>query len=81
MFTLEKTSNDVKFQQIVKVEPEPELEPGQSDGSGSSQIPRLRAAPAPKPWLKMVGKSLNDRSLWVKMLEAESWVLMPKPHF
>ena len=26
-----------------------EPEPGQSDGSGSSQIPRLRAAPAPKP--------------------------------
>ena len=38
---------------IIKVEPE--LKPGQSDGSGSgsSQIPRLRAAPAlaPKSWL------------------------------
>ena len=34
------------IKQIIKVEPEP----GQSDGSGSSQIPRLWAAPAPKPW-------------------------------
>ena len=33
----------------VKLEPEPEPEPGQSDGSGSSQIPQLRASPAPKP--------------------------------
>ena len=49
MFTLEQTSNEVKFlviyvntellhKQIFKVE----TEPGQSDGSGSSQIPRLR---------------------------------------
>ena len=30
------------IKQIFKVEPEP----GQSDGSGSSQIPRLRATPA-----------------------------------
>ena len=35
------------MKQIFKVEPEP----GQSDGSGSSQIPRLRVAPAPKPCL------------------------------
>ena len=41
MFTLEKTSNEVEswmIKQIFKVEPEP----GQSDGSGSSQKPRLR---------------------------------------
>ena len=29
-------------------------EPGQSDGSGSSQIPRLLAAPAPKPLLQLL---------------------------
>ena len=29
-----------------------ELEQGQSDGSGSSQKPRLRAALAPKPWCR-----------------------------
>ena len=43
--------SSIKFswiiKQIIKVEPEP----GQSDGSGSSQIPRLRASPTPKPWL------------------------------
>ena len=33
----------------LKFKMEPEPEPGQIDGSGSSQIPRLRAAPAPKP--------------------------------
>ena len=38
--------------QIFKVEPEP----GQSDGSGSSQIPRLRAAPA-----RNTGLSLQHR--------------------
>ena len=32
-----------------------EPEPAQSDGSDSSQIPRLRAAPAPKPWLTATG--------------------------
>ena len=36
----------VPIKQIFKMEPEP----GQSDGSGSSQMHRLRAAPAPKPW-------------------------------
>ena len=38
-----------------KLEPAPYLEPeqGQSDGSGSSQIPRLLAAPAPKPWITL----------------------------
>ena len=41
------------IKQIFKVEPE--LEPGQSDGSSYSQIPRLQAAPAPalKPWLML----------------------------
>ena len=53
MFTLENTSNDVKFhvkiiKKIFKVEPEPG--PSNGSGSGSSQISRLRAAPAPKPW-------------------------------
>ena len=32
------------------MEPEPEQESGHSDGSGSSQIPHLREAPAPKTW-------------------------------
>ena len=31
-----------------------ELEPSQSYGSGSSQIPRLRAAPASKPWIRLI---------------------------
>ena len=37
-----------------KLDPEPELEPepGQNDGSGSSQIPRLRKAQALKPWFQ-----------------------------
>ena len=35
----------VRVKQIIKVEPEP----GQSDGSSSSQIPLLQVAPAPKP--------------------------------
>ena len=47
MFTLEKSSNTGNvIKQIFKVEPEA----GQCDGSGSSQIPPLWAAPALKPW-------------------------------
>ena len=37
------------IKQIFKVEPEPELGQSEGSGSGSSQIPRLKAAPATKP--------------------------------
>ena len=55
-FNLEKISKELMYHTIYvnyeakwKLEPEPE--PGQSNGSGSSQIPQLLAAPAsaPKP--------------------------------
>ena len=45
MFNLEQTSNDVKLHVILQINKlifNVEPKPGQSDGSGSSQIPRLR---------------------------------------
>ena len=57
MFILEKTSS-MYFSWIITQIFKVELEPGQSDGSGSSQIPRLRGAPAPKPWYNV--KKLDD---------------------
>ena len=51
----------------------PEPEPGQSDGAGSSQIPRLRAAPAPKPWFSYsfkVYSFLSDKLLLMQLSKA-----------
>ena len=39
----------IQFAWIMRLKFKPEPEPGQSEGSGSCQVPRLQAAPAPKP--------------------------------
>ena len=65
----------IQFAWIMRLKFKPEPEPGQSEGSGSCQVPRLQAAPAPKPCVLVWKLSWDEPSLGLTMNPVLVWAL------